>query len=164
MNDSKIFFNALWPSSGIVFSNQTYQPMTVKWLRLTDPELPKLIKQRYGIELRMCTLASLKPEISQALDSPLDKLKCANKAKVMRTTSSSFTQSPRRLPNQTPPKVPLRQRSYDMSCPLCKQAGRTITSYFLSECKFLPNEDRHFMLKARQIVAVLDGDTPDIMT
>ena len=126
--------------------------------------MPKLIKQRYGTELRTRTLASLKPEISQALDSLLDELKCANEAKVMRTTSSSFTQSPRRLPYQTPPKAPLRQRSRDKSCPLCKQAGRTSTGHFLSECKFLPPEDRRFMLKARQIVAVLDGDNPDTMT
>ena len=133
-------------------------------LRLIDPELPKLIKQRYGTELCTRTLASLKLEISQALDSLLDELKCANEAKVMRTASSSFTQSPRRLPYQTSPKATRRQRSPDKPCPLCKQAGRTSTSQFLSECKFLSPEDRRFMLKARQIVAVLDGDTPDAMT
>ena len=38
------------------------------WLRLIHPDLPGLVKQRYGTELRSRTLVSLKPEISQALD------------------------------------------------------------------------------------------------
>ena len=37
------------------------------WLRLINPALLKLIKQRYGTELRSRTLASIKTEISQAL-------------------------------------------------------------------------------------------------
>ena len=36
------------------------------WLRLTHPELPRMVKQRYGTELRSRTLTSIKPEISQA--------------------------------------------------------------------------------------------------
>ena len=41
--------------------------IVLTWLRLVHPDLPKLVKQRYGTELRSCTLASIKPEISQAL-------------------------------------------------------------------------------------------------
>ena len=169
VEDSLLKPNILTHHSEAVLEDEELSPslenfVVLTWLRLVDPELPKLIKQHYGTELRTHTLASLKPEISQALDSLLDELKCANEAKVMRTASSSFTQSPHRLPYQTPPKAPLRQRSRDKSCPLCKQAGRTSTGHFLSECKFLPPEDRRFMLKARQIVAVLDGDTSDAMT
>ena len=44
------------------------------WLKLTHPELPRLVKQRYGTELRSRTLASIKPEVSQALDSLLEEL------------------------------------------------------------------------------------------
>ena len=33
------------------------------WLRLKHPDLPGLVKQHYGTELRSRTLASLKPEI-----------------------------------------------------------------------------------------------------
>jgi hypothetical protein len=43
------------------------------WLRLIHTELPALVKQRYGTELRSKTLASFKPEISQALDSLLEE-------------------------------------------------------------------------------------------
>ena len=36
--------------------------IVLTWLRLVDPSLPGLVKQRYGAELRSQTLASLKPE------------------------------------------------------------------------------------------------------
>ena len=42
------------------------------WLRLIHPDLPGLIKQRYGAELNSRTLASLKRELSRALDSLLE--------------------------------------------------------------------------------------------
>ena len=44
------------------------------WLKLTHSELPCLVKQRYRTELCSRTLASIKPEISQALDSLLEEL------------------------------------------------------------------------------------------
>ena len=43
------------------------------WLRTIHPELPKLVKQKYGTELRTQTLTSIKPEISMALESLLDE-------------------------------------------------------------------------------------------
>jgi len=42
-------------------------------LRLIHVDFPHLVKQRYGTELRTRTLASIKPEISQALESLLDE-------------------------------------------------------------------------------------------
>ena len=50
--------------------------IVITWLRLVHPDLPALInfKQRYGTELRCQTLASLKPEISQALESLLEEI------------------------------------------------------------------------------------------
>ncbi len=38
------------------------------WLKLVHPELPKLVKQRYGTEPRSRTLASIMPEVSQVLN------------------------------------------------------------------------------------------------
>ena len=34
-------------------------------------------------------------------------------------------------------------------CALCKQAGRSYTGHFLSECKFLPESDRKYVTRAR---------------
>ena len=48
--------------------------IVLTWLRLIHRDLPNLVKQRYGTELRSQTLASLKPEISQTLDSLLDEI------------------------------------------------------------------------------------------
>ena len=68
--------------------SQSLENMVVlTWLRLINPALPKLIKQRYGTELRSRTLASIKPEISQALESLLDEIASADTAQVMRTES-----------------------------------------------------------------------------
>ena len=43
--------------------------VVLSWLYLIHPELPKLVKLRYGTDLCMCTLTSIKPEILQALQS-----------------------------------------------------------------------------------------------
>ena len=59
--------------------------IVLTWLQLIHPDLPKLVKQRYGTELRTRTLASIKPEISQALSSLLDEINNHENAKVMRT-------------------------------------------------------------------------------
>ena len=48
--------------------------VVLTWLRLVHPDLLSLVKQRYGTELRSKSLASLKPEISQALDSLLEEI------------------------------------------------------------------------------------------
>ena len=61
--------------------------VVLTWLRLINPTLPKLIKQRYDTELRSRTLASIKPDISQALESLLDEIASADTAPVMRTAS-----------------------------------------------------------------------------
>ena len=59
--------------------------ITWLWLKLLNPNLPQLVKQRYGAELRNKTLASLKTEISQAMSSLLDELATAEEWKVFRT-------------------------------------------------------------------------------
>lgn len=61
------------------------------WLKLTHPDLPRLVKQRYGTELRSRTLASIKPEISQALDALLDELHHSDESRVMRLSSNPPT-------------------------------------------------------------------------
>lgn len=57
--------------------------VVLTWLKLLHKDLPRLVKQRYGTELRSRTLASIKPEISQAMTSLLDEAQ-AGDIKVMR--------------------------------------------------------------------------------
>ncbi len=65
--------------------------VVLTWLRLIHSDLPKLVKQRYGTELRSRTLASIKPEISQALCSLLDELQSSEDARAMRSAVSNPT-------------------------------------------------------------------------
>ena len=122
--------------------------ITLIWLRLLHKDLPSLVKQRYGPDLRARTLASLKPEISQALDSLLDEIRSNNDARVLRTAFKT-----KRTPMSIPDTKEDDPRS-KKSCPLCKQAGRPRYDHYLSMCRFLPPEDKHFMSRARQTITV----------
>ena len=62
------------PTTDEKLSVSLQNTIVVLWLERLHVGLPGLIKQRYGSELRNKTLASIKPEISQALDSLLDEL------------------------------------------------------------------------------------------
>ena len=128
--------------------------VVLTWLRLIHTDLPGLVKQRYGTELRSRTLASLKPEISQALDSLLEEIRTSVDSKVLRATASRFRQPPHKsqsfLSQQSTPK---RQNK---SCPLCKQAGRN-DRHFLSQCSYLPAEDRSYLSRAR-LISGMDDD------
>ena len=64
--------------------------IVLTWLGLIDPELPKLVKQRYGTKSQSQTLASIKPEISQVLTSLLDEIHTPNDAKITHTAVSGF--------------------------------------------------------------------------
>ena len=124
--------------------------IVLTWLRLVHPELPRLVKQRYGTELRSRTLASVKPEILQALSSLLDEIHATDEAKIMRTATRTALKGSKSRFNVRPAK----------SCPLCLQAGRP-SGHFLSSCTYLPDQDRRYMAKARQIVGICDcEDTP----
>lgn len=125
------------------------------WLRLIHQDLPKLVRQRYGTELRSRTLASIKPEISQALDSLLDEIHTNENSKVLRSVVSipkphvkAFSQRQTSIPNR---------KRVSKVCPLCKEADRKY-DHFLSECKYLPEQDRKYIVRARQIMDVLDTD------
>ena len=128
--------------------------ITLTWLKLIHPELPKLVKQRYGTELRSRTLASIKPEISQALTSLLDEIRAADDAKIMRTAVSNYRKP---TGSRTSYKMNSRPNRPTRSCPLCKQAGRPDNAHFLSECSFLPEQDRKYITKARQMADIFDN-------
>ena len=139
--------------------------IVLTWLRLIHSELPKLVKQRYGTELRSRTLASIKPEISQAMNSLLDELHAAADVKIMRSSSSSYRgyQQNKMVKPEGYQKnfltAPTRRRvGPTKECPLCKQAGRSNFGHFMSTCTYLPEADRKFMTKARVISAMDDHE------
>ena len=58
--------------------------------------------------------------------------------------------------NRTPCKTNTRPNRPRKSCPLCKQASGPDNAHFLSECSFLPEQDRKYIAKARQIADIFD--------
>lgn len=133
--------------------------VVLTWLRLIHDDLPKLVKQRYGTELRSRTISSLKPEMSQALDSLLDELRTTDNARVMRTGTRPPSRDSR--PFARPVRHTAKARAAK-SCPLCRTAGRVDFNHYLSECKFLPDSDRRYMVKARQIANIFEDPDDDV--
>ena len=82
--DGNIRHHGQIPESDEELSPTLENFIVLTWLRLINRDLPNLVKQRYGTELRSQTLASLKPEISQALDSLLEEIHSSAEAKVLR--------------------------------------------------------------------------------
>ena len=70
--------------------------VVLTWLRLVHPDLPSLVKKRYGTELRFKSPASLKPEIFQALDSLLEEVNNNADAIILSSTASKLRQPPPR--------------------------------------------------------------------
>lgn len=125
--------------------------IALTWLQLTNPSLPQLVKQRYGTELRVRKLASIQPEISQALPSLLEGIRTNEDAKSFRTFAQPHHS--RGSLAQLPPGKQRRR-----SCPLCKQAKRS-SAHFLSKCRFVPENDRKYLARARQIQDIIDTDS-----
>lgn len=134
--------------------------VVLTWLKLVHPDLPNLVKQRYGTELRSKSLASLKSEISQALDSLLEEINNNADAKILRSTASKLRQPHLRGPYNRFQKACTKPQV--KSCPsskLCKQAGRN-DRHFLSQSTYLTAEDRAFLAKARLTSCLDDEDDP----
>ena len=107
------------------------------------------MKQKYGSELRNKTLASLKPEISQALGSLLDELRSIEDTEAIRIGSNA----PRRHLNSGQGQP--RRRPF-LSCTLCKTAGRPRNTHNLMDCRYLPDRDRRPWARSRMVM-----DDPD---
>ena len=144
IEDSFLFANGNITHHGDVIAvdeemTPTLENMIVlTWLSLVHRDLPSLVKQRCGTDLRSRTLASLKLEISQALDSLLAEIETATDAKVLRATASHFRRTPTRHLSRPP---------------LCKQAGRNDLHY-LSACPFLPSEDRAYPARSHLTTSI----------
>ena len=131
--------------------------VVLTWLRLVHSDLSSLVKQRYGTELRSKSLASLKPEISQTLDSLSEEINYNANAKIVRSTASKLRQPPPRGPYSCFQKACTKPQV--KSCPLCKQAGHN-DRHFLSHCTYLPAYLPAFLAKARLASSPDDEDDP----
>ena len=79
--------NGLTHHGGHVAEDEELTPtlenfVVLTWLRLIHPSLPCLVKQHYSTELTSRILASIKPEISQALCSLLEEICSSDDPKI----------------------------------------------------------------------------------
>ena len=120
----------------------------VLWLNSIHSALPALVKQRYATELKNKSLASIREEISESLDALLAELSGENAA-VSRLSYKSQNNRSRNYDSKSSPQK---------FCILCSSNNR-IANHYLSQCKFLPESDRKFMLKSRtRGIDVEDGN------
>ena len=152
--DSKIVHH-----TSIVTNDEEITPtlentIVLLWLERIHVSLPALVKQRYGAELRNKTLATIKPEISQALDSLLEELSAGEDSRILRTQSHDNRRRQRPSNNS-------RSNKY---CCLCRTANRPgFDNHYLSQCRFLPEVDRRRMTVSSQIrnIEVVQSDELD---
>lgn len=127
--NGNISYYGVVPDSDEEMSPTLENLVALTWLRLVHADLPRLVKQRYGTELRSRSLASLKPEISQALDSFPEEIYTTTDAKLLRSTASLL-----RLPSVRAPYLTTHASSLPPSTKLglvpCanKLAATTTTS------------------------------------
>ena len=117
--------------------------VVLTWLRLVHPDLPNLVKQRYGTELGCKSPASLKPEISLKHWIPSWHRSSDSRPQGVLTTASK--------------RHALNLKS--SLAPCFKQAGRN-DRHFLSQCTYLPAEDRAFLAKVLLASSLDDEDDP----
>ena len=113
VEDSLLRANGLTHHGDHVLEDEELAPtlenfVVLSWLRLTHPSLPRLVKQRYGTELRSGTLASIKPEISQALNSLLEEIRTSDDARILCAAVADDFRRPR-MDSRSDPKVRTRQ-------------------------------------------------------
>lgn len=164
VEDSLLYANGMFHRGEVALEDEELTPtlenfVVLTWLRLIHPDLPKLVKQRYGTDLRSRTLASIKPEISQALSSLVDEIRSAHDVKInMILTAVSNSRKP--SGSRVPFKTITRPSRPAKTCSLCTQAGRSNFSHFLSDCSFLPDQHRNYKAKARQFAEIFN-DLPE---
>ena len=134
--------------------------VVLTWLKLLHQGLPAFVKRKYCTELRTQTLASLKPEISLALDSLLSELQCDQDSKAFRAAvQNRGYRWPQRNSNNKYSKDKTQDVKSDKECELCKQAGRSYFGHFLSKCRFLPENERKYI--SSKVRCAIPGERED---
>ena len=129
--------------------------LVVNWLNTIHPSLPNAIRQRFPTQLRSNTIFSLREEISDAIPSILEDLE--EKAGIGRL--SRFAES--KFKNRTPNRYNKSYKPTKRRCCFCEAKGRICDDHFLSQCPFLPEEDKRYMSKTREVTLRSDEDSDE---
>ena len=128
--------------------------LVVNWLHTIHPSLPNAVKQRFTIQLRTDTIYSIREEISDSIPTILEEIE--DRAGISRLSRFAESKYNNRAasPKFSKPFKPVKKR-----CCLCEAKNRPAEGHFLSQCPFLPSEDKRYMSKTREITLESDNDT-----
>ena len=127
----------------------------VLWLKTIHKNLPALVKQKYATELRNKSLASIRDEVSESLDSLLYELSASDESAISRSYNSRYQRKP--TDSRGTKVSPSGQQR---SCIICQTAKRP-SQHYLSQCPFLPDSDRQYM-KTRARCVEVDDEVDEI--
>ena len=133
--------------------------LVVIWLRAIHIELPNMVKQKFNTQLKYTTLYSIREDISDAIPSILadmnDREYTVNFTKGFKQRLSMKSSKNFKNHNQSSKFQSYKQKI----CCLCQAAGRQgFDTHYLSECKFLPPNDRKYMSNVRDIVVASESE------
>ena len=156
VNGSNVTHHGVTPDADEELSPTVENVTVLLWLERLHVGLPALIKQRYGAELRNKSLASIKSEISLALESLLEEVKSNSDSKVCRTFNGGNRDRDRdsrfKRTDRRENKGASSRSGSSKFCCLCRTANRPeFDTHYLVECKFLPESDRRRLTKMRTI-------------
>lgn len=106
-------------------------------------------------EFRTCTLASIKPETSQA---PQGEICVSDYAKILCTGITTEPHHPSQS-SRSALKASSRRPCQAKACPLCKQVGHQEARHLLSEGGDFPDNDRRYIVRGRQILGIIKGES-----
>ena len=119
------------------------------WLERIHSGLPGLVQQKYGAELRNKSLASLKSEISLALQSLLNELDQGEDSQILRAqvTRNNNNRFPATFNNRSQ-----QQQQGRKMCVLCEAARRPgANTHYLSQCNYLPEAEKRRLSRIRYV-------------
>ena len=141
--------------------NEEFSPtllcvLVVNWLGTIHPSLPSAVRQRFPTQLRTNTIYSIRDDISDAIPSILEEIE--DRAGINRL--SRFAESNSKFSSSGPKsKFSHKDRfAKKKRCCLCAAADRHADGHFLSECPYLPPEDKRFWSKTRDINVGQESD------
>ena len=161
--------------------NETLSPTILNilvslWLKTIHKDLPDTVKQKFSTQLRTNTLASLRDEISDSLAAIIQEMEDRDAVSTQSALQVSRASFPLRVNSQrgSYPRNNYQQRgtvsrggykpnsrgsfggARKAKCCLCDTAGRP-SNHFLSQCTFLPPDDRQYLSRTREVFTI-DGD------
>lgn len=123
--------------------------LVVNWLHTINPSLPAMVRQKFPTQLRSNTIYSIRDEISDAIPALLEEID--EKANINRMRRYVGNREKSKFKSSRPKRI----------CCLCEAAGRFAEGHYLSKCPYLPEKDRSFITKTRDIYIESESDSEE---